>query len=81
MHTTTGNWRLGLAMALATTFMWGVLPVALAAVMAELDPLTVTCLRFGLAAIALVFAIAADLRSSKPAASGGTLAPRTISNR
>ena len=35
----------------------------------------------GLAAVALVFAIAADLRSSKPAQSGGTLAPRTISNR
>ena len=53
MHTTTGNWRLGLAMALATTFMWGVLPVALAGLMAALDPVTVTFLRFGLAAIAL----------------------------
>ncbi|GAB1541577.1 hypothetical protein NUACC21_42480 [Scytonema sp. NUACC21] len=30
MHTTSGRWRLGLALSLLTVFLWGILPVALA---------------------------------------------------
>lgn len=47
------NWKLGLSLALVTTGMWGVLPIALSSLMGALDPVTVTFIRFGLAAAAL----------------------------
>lgn len=53
MHTTSGRWQLGLLMALTTALMWGVLPVALTGVMAVLDPVTVTFMRFAMAAAVL----------------------------
>lgn len=46
MHTTTGRWRFGLALSLLTVFLWGILPIALAVALQELDVLTVTWFRF-----------------------------------
>jgi drug/metabolite transporter (DMT)-like permease len=68
MHSTTGNWRIGLAMALATAFLWGVLPVALAEVMGVLDPVTVTFMRFFLAALAITPWLAWQRRLPGPSA-------------
>ncbi len=46
LHKTSGNWRLGLGLALLTVFLWGVLPVALKITLQVLDPYTVTWFRF-----------------------------------
>ncbi|MCK7510165.1 MAG: hypothetical protein MZV70_43090 [Desulfobacterales bacterium] len=52
MHTTSGRWRLGLALALTTAVCWGLLPIAL-----EVDarpawmPWTLTWYRFATAAV------------------------------
>lgn len=53
MTAVSGRWRLGLLLALSTTTMWGVLPIALKGVMETLDPLTTTFFRFSLAALLL----------------------------
>jgi drug/metabolite transporter (DMT)-like permease len=51
-----GNWRLGLAFALVTAVMWGLLPLGLKAVLGLMDPLTITWYRFSIsAAIALAW--------------------------
>jgi drug/metabolite transporter (DMT)-like permease len=50
---TTGRWRLGLSFALLTAVMWGVLPIALKALLDRIDPYTLTWYRF-LAAGALL---------------------------
>lgn len=49
LHQTSGRWRLGLALALVTTFLWGILPIALAVVIQVLDVYTVTWFRFFMA--------------------------------
>ena len=46
LHQTSGNWRLGLGLALLTTFLWGVLPLLLKITLQVLDPYTVTWFRF-----------------------------------
>lgn len=46
MHTTSGRWRLGLALSLLTVFLWGILPIALAVTLQVLDVYTVTWFRF-----------------------------------
>ncbi|MCT7950566.1 DMT family transporter [Ancylothrix sp. C2] len=46
LHTTSGRWRLGLALSLMTVFLWGVLPVALSVTLQKLDVYTVIWFRF-----------------------------------
>jgi len=46
MHTTTGRWRLGLGLALVTTFLWGLLPIALKNLLEGMDPFTISWYRF-----------------------------------
>lgn len=46
MHTTTGNWKFGLSLALITTFMWGLLPIALKSLLDGMDPYSITWYRF-----------------------------------
>lgn len=46
LHRSSGRWRLGLGLSLVTTFLWGVLPIALTIVLQVLDVYTVTWFRF-----------------------------------
>jgi drug/metabolite transporter (DMT)-like permease len=46
-----GNWRLGLIFAGITTLAWGLLPIALKAMLAYMDPFTITWYRFLAAAV------------------------------
>ena len=52
----TTNWRLGLLFSLITVLMWGLLPLALKAVLEVMDPATISWYRFSVSAvIALVW--------------------------
>lgn len=53
MHTTSGRWRLGLALALTTAVFWGLLPIALKVTLAGMDAWTLTWYRFAAASLAL----------------------------
>ncbi|MBD2484447.1 MULTISPECIES: DMT family transporter [Planktothrix] len=53
IHSTSGRWRLGLGLALLTTFLWGILPLGLAIILQSLDVYTVTWFRFLIAFILL----------------------------
>ncbi len=53
MHSTSGRWRLGLALALTTAVFWGLLPIALDVALAGMDAWTITWYRFATAVIAL----------------------------
>jgi drug/metabolite transporter (DMT)-like permease len=53
MHTTTGQWNFGISLALITTFMWGLLPIALKALLDGMDPYTITWYRLFSASIVL----------------------------
>lgn len=46
LHQSSGRWRLGLALALLTTILWGVLPIALKVALQAADVYTVTWFRF-----------------------------------
>lgn len=46
LHSTSGRWRLGLALSLLTSFLWGLLPIALKVTLQALDVYTVTWFRF-----------------------------------
>ncbi|NEQ25352.1 MAG: DMT family transporter [Microcoleus sp. SIO2G3] len=46
LHQNSGRWRLGLALALVTVLLWGVLPIALTVVLRSVNPYTVTWFRF-----------------------------------
>jgi drug/metabolite transporter (DMT)-like permease len=59
MHTTTGRWKLGLALALVTTVCWGVLPVALKIALEDIDAYTITWYRFGVSAFVLLVILGA----------------------
>jgi drug/metabolite transporter (DMT)-like permease len=54
LHQTTGRWRLGLTLALATAALWATLPVALKVALETIDPWTLTWARFGFAAVVVV---------------------------
>ena len=45
------NWKLGLSFSLLTVLMWGLLPIALKAVLDVMDPWTISWYRFSLSAI------------------------------
>ena len=49
----SGRWRLGLALALATTILWGTLPVVLKMLLAGMDAPTITWYRFSIATAGL----------------------------
>lgn len=52
----TTNWKLGLGFSLVTAIMWGLLPLALKAVLEVMDPFTISWYRFSVsAAIAMVW--------------------------
>ncbi len=53
MHTTSGQWKLGLALALVTAACWGLLPIALSITLRVMDAYTITWYRFAVSAIAL----------------------------
>lgn len=53
MHKITGRWQLGLALSLTTAILWGLLPIALKGLLNYLDSVTITWLRFLIAAIVL----------------------------
>lgn len=59
MHTTTGRWKLGLALALVTSVSWGVLPIALKISLRALDAYTITWYRFAVSALVLLLVLAA----------------------
>lgn len=46
MHTTSGRWRLGLALSLVAVFLWGILPIGLAVILQVLDVYTIIWFRF-----------------------------------
>jgi len=58
LHRSSGRRGLGFALACATMVSWGTLPIALAAVLARLDPLTITGVRFLVSAAVLTGAFA-----------------------
>lgn len=45
------NWKLGLGFTLVTVTMWGLLPIALKAVLTVMDPVTISWYRFSLSAL------------------------------
>jgi drug/metabolite transporter (DMT)-like permease len=47
----TTNWKLGLSFSLVTVIMWGLLPVALKAILDVMDPVTISWYRFSLSAL------------------------------
>jgi len=53
VHTISGRWKVGLALAVVTAVCWGVLPVALAILLRTLDAYTLTWFRFVTAALGL----------------------------
>jgi len=53
MHKTTGRWQLGLLLSLVTALLWGALPIALKGLLQYMDSVTITWLRFVIAAILL----------------------------
>jgi len=52
MHKTSGRWQYGLALALTTATLWGMLPIALKGLLTSIDSITITWYRF---AVAVVF--------------------------
>ena len=62
MHTTSGRWRLGLLLTLITATFWGVLPIALKGLLAYMDAITITWLRFLIAALCLAIYLIAKGR-------------------
>lgn len=53
MNNDTGNWKLGLSLSLVTTVMWGLLPVSMSLLLAEMDVYTATWYRFASSALVL----------------------------
>ena len=53
MHTVSGRWQLGLALALTTAVCWGLLPIALKMTLTGMDAWTLTWYRFAAAGVVL----------------------------
>lgn len=68
MHIVSGRWRLGLVLALITTVLWGVLPVALKGLLQGMDAATISWFRFTSAGVLLGAWLAA--RGGLPRLSG-----------
>jgi len=70
MHTTTGHWRLGLMLALTTSLLWGLLPIAMVIVLQDMDPYTLTWWRFAASAVGLGAFLAWRRQLPQPAGAG-----------
>jgi drug/metabolite transporter (DMT)-like permease len=46
LHTSSGNWRLGLGLSIVTVLLWGLIPLALGVVTQAVDVFTVNAFRF-----------------------------------
>lgn len=53
LHTPSGRWRLGFFLSLVSTFMWGVLPIALKALLEHMDAFTITWFRLAFSGLLL----------------------------
>ena len=49
IHKISGRWRLGLGLSILATVLWGILPIALKAILIALDVYTITWFRFSVA--------------------------------
>ena len=68
LHTTTGRWKLGLALALGTAAIWSTLPIALKILLAKMGAGTVVWTRFIVSSLLLtaVLGLQGRLRSAAP---------------
>lgn len=57
-HITSGRWKLGLALSLITVSLWAILPLALKALLRQMDAFTITWYRFLVAAAVLSLPVA-----------------------
>ena len=62
MHISSGRWLYGLALALSTSLLWGILPIKLKEVLQVMDPITVTWYRLVVAGSLLLAYLAAARR-------------------
>jgi drug/metabolite transporter (DMT)-like permease len=69
-HTTSGRWRLGVALSLGAVLMWGLLPIALSGLLEQMSALTITWYRFVVAGVVLVFPVLRS-RGLSPVAGAG----------
>ena len=58
LHTTSGRWRLGMALAMVTAGLWATLPISLKISLEVLDAWTITWIRFVTATVALLIWLA-----------------------
>lgn len=58
LHVSSGRWRLGLGLALTTTTLWGVLPIALRISLQVVDVYTIIWFRFGIAFLGVFLILA-----------------------
>lgn len=58
LHTTSGRWKLGLALALVTAALWGSLPIALKSLLSDMEAQTVVWYRFVISAVLLGIVLA-----------------------
>jgi drug/metabolite transporter (DMT)-like permease len=72
-HTTSGRWGLGLSLALGTTLLWGILPLALKAVLEGMDPFTITWFRLSASAVLLAPVVLRSGRKAPADMGRGTL--------
>lgn len=71
-HETTGRWRLGLALALTTAALWGLLPIALKLLLGAMEPYALTWYRFAVSALLLGAFLLGRTRLPSPVALRGT---------
>jgi len=72
LHQTSNRWRFGLALSLATVFLWGILPVALAVILQKLDAYTLSWFIFVLSFILLANYLAIKGKLPQPNQLRGT---------
>lgn len=71
LHQASGQWKLGLTLAVATAACWATLPVALKLSLQVIDPLTLTWFRFAFAAVFMLFWLGRKRQLAPIAALGG----------
>ena len=71
LHQASGQWKLGLMLALVTAACWATLPVALKLSLQVIDPLTLTWFRYAFAAVFMLFWLGRKRQLASIAALGG----------
>ena len=71
LHQASGQWKLGLMLALVTAACWATLPVALKLSLQVIDPLTLTWFRFAFAAVFMLIWLGRKRQLAPIAALGG----------